>query len=327
MVVFHHIPQVGNKLLLFESASLTKVDEWNWLYSTFFMPAFFVITGYCSNFNGDFNTFVRKNIKTLLFAGITLSIIEGFVNSTLNFSLVYSISLKKLVKTFLIHGTHYWFLTALFLDKIIFFVMCRMQLNNWIKGGVCAASMFLAIEIYPQIAENDSNNYWFYCHTLFFLIFVWVGDFMSNYSILEGKNVRLGLLYLPLVVFFCVINHYPPMVTHHLGLDSFRDIPLCLLLAILGTLLVVQLAKWMMLYLPKFINIEYVGKVSLIIYTLHIAVLKNVEHRLSGHLLSPYESDETFLFILLTFFISILILLVVSRLLRTSYTEWIIGKW
>lgn len=327
IVVFHHIPQVASKLLFIDSDPLAMIDESDWLYSTFFMPSFFIITGYCSNFNANIKSFIWKNFKTLILSGVTLSIISCFIDFTLNFSFVYTIELKKVIWNFLFYGTHYWFLTVLFLDKVIYFIMGKFHFYDSIKGILCLSLMLLAVTIYPMIDENDRNNYWYYCHALFFLFFIFCGDFLRNYRFFDGKLLHLGLLYVPLTSVFCFMKYHPPVVTHKIGLQSCSEVPLCILFAIIGTLLIILLAKWVMFFFRNVTFIEYIGRISLIIYTIHIVVLTNVEKYVSLCSLSLDDFCGTILFVAITMFLSMIIILVVSKILDTPYLKWTTGKW
>lgn len=51
LLIFHHLPQVSKTLLGLENETLESLDGLKYIYCTFFMQAFFVITGYCSNFD------------------------------------------------------------------------------------------------------------------------------------------------------------------------------------------------------------------------------------------------------------------------------------
>lgn len=182
LVVFHHTPQVGNRLLMLNSDSLQVMDNYNWIYSTFFMPTFFIITGYCSNFFINIKCFLWRNFKTIIGAGVTLSIIEGFVNNTLDHSFVYTVSLIPIIEKFFTHGTVYWFLTTLFVCKVGYYLLARYCRFIYIQGIIAVIFLCVAIMISPHIDKRDSNNYWYFLHSMFFLVFVWIGAMMRMYN-------------------------------------------------------------------------------------------------------------------------------------------------
>ena len=49
------------------------------LYSPFYMAAFFVITGFVSNFDKPYREFLSSNIKSLLIPSITLILLSVFL--------------------------------------------------------------------------------------------------------------------------------------------------------------------------------------------------------------------------------------------------------
>ena len=63
--------------------------------------------------------------------------------------------------------------------------MGKLHIHDSIKGIISLSLMFLAVTIYPTIDEDDRNNYWYYCHALFFLFFIFCGDFLRNHRILD----------------------------------------------------------------------------------------------------------------------------------------------
>ena len=126
---------------------------------------------------------------------------------------------------------------------------------------------------------------------------------------------------------FCFIKYHPPIVTHQIGLQSYLEIPLCVLFAISGTLLIIQLAKWVIVLFRNTSFIDYVGKVSLIIYTIHIAVLRNIEKYVNRCGFSLDDFCGTLLFVTITMFLSMIIILGVAKILDTPYLKWTIGKW
>lgn len=82
-------------------------------YIPFYMPCFFLITGYCTNFDKTWRTFCSDNARTLLFPIITLQLIVNSItlifNKTTDFTLIenglYNINISC------------WFLMALFIAK------------------------------------------------------------------------------------------------------------------------------------------------------------------------------------------------------------------
>ena len=83
LVILNHITGVALKLGM-ENKTVNVLHICRYLYIPFFMPAFFIITGYCSNFNKSFKAIVINGIKTLILPSVVFSIL---------FSLIYADSL------------------------------------------------------------------------------------------------------------------------------------------------------------------------------------------------------------------------------------------
>ena len=79
LVVLHHIVNVCNRLGL-NNTTLQLLDRQNVLYCCFFMQMFFMVSGYCTNFNKPFKSFLLSRTKTLLvpflFFGVLMLLID-----------------------------------------------------------------------------------------------------------------------------------------------------------------------------------------------------------------------------------------------------------
>lgn len=102
MVVWDHLPDVYIYLLKQTNIHIEWLDRTQWLFKIFFMPAFFCITGFCSNFNKDFKSFFVSNAKSLLIPNILLGMIVS-----------HSIGVGRVI----MYGGSFWFLSALFWQR------------------------------------------------------------------------------------------------------------------------------------------------------------------------------------------------------------------
>lgn len=92
------------------------------------MPAFFLISGYCSNFKKPAKVFITSLLKSLLLPIITLSLLEVIVTS-----LIYQQDIVLNLKQSLLHGGQFWFLWALLLGKAIVYMVENIKFKKW--GG------------------------------------------------------------------------------------------------------------------------------------------------------------------------------------------------
>lgn len=86
----------------------------------FFMQAFFVITGYCSNFYKSFHKHIWDDFRTLILPAILLSIVIKGFEGELNWKSAFD-------SIILLSGA--WFVIALFFCKAFNWVLFRIEKN------------------------------------------------------------------------------------------------------------------------------------------------------------------------------------------------------
>lgn len=89
-----------------------------YLWTPYYMPAFFVITGFCSNFDKPFPTFLWQNFKTLkipaMIFGTFLAMVTMMNHHLFSFQRVFNHVAICIVDSGL------WFLDALFIAKLVY---------------------------------------------------------------------------------------------------------------------------------------------------------------------------------------------------------------
>ncbi len=75
MVIYDHLLDVYLTLLEHDNYFIEHLNEGQWIYKLFFMPAFFCITGMCSIFNKKFTPFLISNFKTLIIPNLVFSVL------------------------------------------------------------------------------------------------------------------------------------------------------------------------------------------------------------------------------------------------------------
>lgn len=74
LVVFLHVPHFLMGVPAYENDGfLQMMKNLQFLYAPFFMSAFFVLTGYCSNFDKDFSKFLTSSLKTTVLPCFTIT--------------------------------------------------------------------------------------------------------------------------------------------------------------------------------------------------------------------------------------------------------------
>lgn len=110
----------------------------------------------------------------------------------------------------------------------------------------------------------DIINIWRFKHALIFTIFLAIGQFTKFHEISSNKIMVLGFIYLLFLLACLLVGINVPTITQNINLNII-SIPLCLLLSISGTALVVYISYQM----NRNAFFEYIGKESVIFYIVH----------------------------------------------------------
>lgn len=81
LVVYGHIGWVIGHVQGFQNALMEDTYLISAYWGAFYMGAFFVITGYCSNFNISIKDFLVKNLKGLILPAFTLGAIINSIST------------------------------------------------------------------------------------------------------------------------------------------------------------------------------------------------------------------------------------------------------
>lgn len=216
MVVYSHIQWLSSTTVGITSPEwdlLNKIGFYLWV--PFYMACFFSITGYCTNFNKNFKSFLSSKILTLLF--------------------------PMFVLLFTIH----WFICALF-NSLLLYYFIKKHINNTLVlilimlGGSVIGSIFTSIE--PLI----SIKRYYIFHTIGLVGFICFGQLIRIYSkYLLNKKVIIScfVIYITLVISAYVKNITLP------GIYSKYDVtisqwPLHIILSITGIISLLGISKF-----------------------------------------------------------------------------------
>lgn len=130
-MVLNHIPNYCNRLEVDMSSFPWWLTFGN-AYGVFTMQSFFILSGYTTNFNQDFKTFMLKQVKGLLIPYMTFtvfcSIIAYYAWSTPFFIDCYGERWNFIMES-------YWFLTALFFAKVLIFLINKITKCKIVELG------------------------------------------------------------------------------------------------------------------------------------------------------------------------------------------------
>ena len=254
----------------------TTTDKYvlNYL-SSFYMPCFFVLSGWLIKKEADLAVFVKKKVKSVLMPYLFFAVIwvlfcfaKSFVVES-DFNLVRALLSIILPYSGSTGGNAYnlWFLPCLFLAQVLLGLFVYSKRN----GKILAVIIYLSFLVSGIIIKP-------YCSLLYATaiatVFVGVGFYLSNYLSASVNNTKHSLI-LPLTIGLVVHIGTFALNVVVLGnnLDfsaaSFGILPLYILGALSAVLVVIVLTS----QIKKLQPIEYIGKNSLVYYALHYEVL------------------------------------------------------
>ena len=276
VVIFHHIMFAANEVKVSGDFSLNLYLLP--LYASWFMPAFFVITGYCSNFNKDFSVFIINNMRTLLWPAITF-----FLMTTIYGLILFPdiTSIGDTLATIPIRGFN-WFLMAMFISKMLYWFINRCVQNNVLKG------IFVVMIAVAAIFFNDINflngNWFHHRHALYLTLFLYIGQVSREKKLFLPKYLMYATILFIVVVLTCMkLNGITPGIAGLWINFNVCQIPLHVILALTGTAMVL----YMSMLISKCKLLEQIGKDSLIYYIFHIDIIRTVLPVICGFVFTP----------------------------------------
>lgn len=333
-VVLNHIPNLCTR----QGVNISSFPWWitfGSAYGVFTMQSFFILSGYTSHFDIGPLPFLWKQVKALLFPYVSFTLIcFGFEH--LYFNEPFYLDCFGEEYFFLVEG--YWFLTALFLAKILVYFFHKTK-NCWAElslGLVLLIIGFAISEFYSNKAEPSHYHNWFhYRNGLCMALFITVGSIFKSYKIVEKKGLIISILY---TVFYCITfpllllripySRYlaAPSYTHYFvpnlsDVNGFFMIPSYLFYTITGSIMIF----WICQKLRQSKFLEFFGKSSLIVYCVHFSFLK-----LFIKLLSPYYIKDNIvgsgLFFLIIAVLTLLSSAIVAKVFEYKPFIYLVGK-
>ena len=139
-------------------------------YRAFFMQTFFFITGFCTTWNAPFRSFLVKNLKTLILPGFAFMPLMIFTEWIVRGVISWEISID-VIRLYLVNGIP-WFLSALFISKILYWLIQKGIRNGLVEWSIVMTFFLLGLVFYDSFALP---NNWHYQHALMMLPFLCLG--------------------------------------------------------------------------------------------------------------------------------------------------------
>lgn len=273
----------------------------------FFMQAFFFITGYCSNFSLAFKIFFIKQVKTLLFPAIFLTVILFLIKK----------DISGLSNSLILYGGLYWFLVSMFVSKTIFWCFIRVFTKSKKILFIVLLLLSLGGTAFKQL---NLTNYWWIQQTCDLTLYIFLGNVLKSNITNRKIFITSIILYVATISCCYLTNIGIPHVTAGFN-TTLTTWPIHIILSCCGTITFVNIC-----YLIKANTfLEFIGKNSLIFYLFH----DNIVMKLLKTFKSILQQNDNLLSLSITLIIiviTIIVLSIISHILNKKYFSWIIGK-
>lgn len=288
----------------------------------FFMPAFFVIAGMCSNYHKRFKDFVVSNAKALLIPAVTLL----FVRILVRFLFTGTLSRLELggivSPAFIVNlGYYNWFLTALFTTKLLFYGILHVLIDFKKRAALLVLLHLVGVVLYNEKGDGIVfYNFYFYQHALLYCLYIEIG-----YELTKNNQNSPGLI-INAVIFFVVYICYLLMARRVPSVTSDPYLPIVdviphLLMSVCGSMMLMELSR----KIKSCSFLEDFGKHSLVIYCLHFQFMFSY-YQIFKEQLNTMGVHYTITALVIMYIFTAYGCLWFSKLLNTRQLKWILGK-
>lgn len=284
-------------------------------FTSFHMALFFLLSGYTFSTSGNYFSFLKKKVKTLLIPYFFFVLLTMLINGSLAITHGKDYDIVQILILYLLQSryTLLWFLPCLFIaTNIVFFIGGKIQHQSiWL----CMSLLFLILFfLYKKFLYIDLP--WNIDLSLLGSAFIFGGQFIKQLGIIRKVNIFYAVIAFVLSIVFSVVNlNYIDKVDW--SSNSFGNPILFLLSSVLGSYAVFLIS----MYLRSRILL-YIGAHSLVFYALHRIII-DAMLVIYGKFDVLYSDDNLGLAIL-SVVTSILILCPVNYLML-RFIPWCIG--
>lgn len=305
------------------------VDEtmnYFFLFTPFFMSAFFLITGICSNYNKTFTEFICNKTKTLLIPALFLGVIQNILYSIL--TTPETLEIKSIIRMFLkmitqiiYNGGQYWFLAAIFISNILFWLTQKYIKQNCYKLIIITFLFCIGSILHFQ----NIPNIWSIQQALLLLPFIYIGFLLKSKKI-GLKHSYITILYIVAVCTLHSFNVSTTIVAAKVYLESYISPLIFIFLGSLGGIAIITFSKSIYIFAKRNNKaLQFIGKNSIIFYCLNWTIFSGliVICRKSLENNNPYHS---FIILTMIFILTIYIIYLFCKLLNIRYINFMLGK-
>ena len=295
-------------------------------WGCFFMQAFFVLNGFTSNFKKPFISFLKSNVSSLLvpwlFFSVFIKLLTGLVYGEWSMFTVTGDERRIWL------DETYWFLEALFLARIIFWFALKFIGSKWLRWFALLLLLIAGVMLNHLMdgktaIPSDFANYFHYRNAMCMTVFIGLGYWLkNNKSMLEPYYGYAFIFYVVAMLAACFWGYQGAIpVYNHTCEMTVKQIPIYLVFATLGTFAI----AWISRLIDHNYILEYFGKGSIVVYTMHFFCLRLIVTVLKPFFTLTSTAETTFYF-MLVFLITAFVCMVFIYIFQLPYLRKLLGK-
>ena len=215
---------LGHSIIVYP-INLHENNFFNNLYefvSTFHLPLFFIISGYCFSYKDNYKQYITKKIKRILIPYLIFSLLNILLRILVPSLVNKSDDFVTLLMNVIFNGGEYWFLYTLFMIFVFYPLLYKVNRNKVIAiileillliasllnikvNMFCITPLLkylfyfnsgVLIKIYKKdIFENNKNNVLYTLVTFIILIFVFLLYRKYTFNYLETICATIGIFF------------------------------------------------------------------------------------------------------------------------------------
>lgn len=292
-----------------------------WLYS-FHMALFFFLSGMTFSVKGNYISFLKSKVKSLLIPYFFFMVITMFFNAILAVSHGTSYNVEKVLLSYIIQKryTLLWFIACLFIAEQIMYLLFKAYKKNekkifWIFASAGGVFLFF---VYRAVVGIDLP--WNIDLAVLATAFMCLGKYLASLDV-KITNTKLICIVLGVIWLISSWMNYSYFGKVDWYNDAFGNPAIFMIAAITGTLFTISLCKLMSNNM-----LIKLGENSLVFYGLHRIVLDNL-FVIYGKLGISFQNNQVESLILSIFSVLITVLVLVPvNIFIMKYCPWCIGK-
>lgn len=322
LMLINHTTFIYPELESYNKSVFSVVSYFGVYYGPFFMSAFFLISGYCSNFCKNLSSFVISNVKGIILPAFFFSVLQSIADSIFQGNIT---PIKFLLSLgYWMYPAGFWFFTALVEVRFvlwIFLKLCkRYNISNGFLLVITFILGFLGILINKIGEVQDYSILFVYQQAMMALPFITFGHVLKEKDI--SSRIKIGAyLYIASLLLFTVFDKPTPTYAFVMSMKVYHY-PVFVFLAITGSALVIYVAQ----LISRNSILEFIGRNSIVFYGLNYIVLHFSSCLFCSVLGNSDSVSFTIFYLFFVYLFSVLLLSLLSFCLSCKQVRRIIGR-